>query len=83
MSEKKGKGSPTSTSRGEPAEEANIVLSEEAKKLMKRKTKIDEFGDIKGVKSLKAGLDPADISSASSRWLTQTSETRASRVSSS
>ncbi len=66
MSEKKGKASPITVSRGEPAEEANIVLSEEAKKLLKRKTKIDEFGDLKGVKSLKTGVDPADISSGSS-----------------
>ena len=64
VSDKKSK-TPSCLSRGEPVEEANIMLSEEAKKLLKRKVRLDDLIDNKGVKNLKADVDPADISTAS------------------
>lgn len=65
MSEKKSK-TPSCPSRGEPIDDCNIELTEPAKKMMKRKTKIEDMIDVKGYKALKTGIELADFTSASS-----------------
>ena len=64
MSEKKSK-TPSCDSRGDHIEESTIEMTEAAKKLMKRKIKVDEMNDVKGYKALKTGIDPADFTNSS------------------
>ena len=63
MTDRKSNGE----SRGERIEEggAGFEMTDEAKKLMKRKTIVNELIDKKGFKSLKSGTDPADFTNES------------------
>ena len=52
-------------------EEFHIELSENAKKLLKRKAKPEEMADVKGYKALKMGSELVDFTSASKTEFTR------------